>query len=83
MSVSLAMAIAIAKKYSSNSGDITEIREEIREEVKAIYNDLNTKINDVEITPTGINFKANESTVQTLEFVTEQDVSNIINNLQK
>lgn len=83
MSVSLAMAMAIAKKYSGSGGDTSSIREEIREEVNKIYGQLDTKINDVEITPTGINFKANESTVQTLEFVTEQDVSTIINNLQK
>lgn len=80
MSVSLSMAIAIAKRYGG-SGEIDSIREEIREEVKKMHNELDKKVDNVEITPTGINFKANGSTVNTLEFVTDKDVSNIIQNL--
>lgn len=77
MSVSLSMAIAIAKKYAGQAGD----SEVIRQEIEQITKEMNNKVDGVDITSTGINFKANNDVVKTIEFITREDVSGIINAL--
>lgn len=72
MSTSLAMVIALSKKYAS-SVDI--------EGVKGLKEELDKKIDSIDITSDGINFKGNDVTIQKLEFINDEDISNIIKNL--
>ena len=72
MSTSLAMVIALSKKYAS-SVDI--------EGVKSLKEKLDKKIDSIDITSDGINFKGNDVTIQKLEFINDEDISNIIKNL--
>lgn len=72
MSTSLAMVIALSKKYAS-SVDI--------EGVKGLKEELDKKIDSIDITSDGINFKGNDVTIKKLEFINDEDISNIIKNL--
>ena len=72
MSTSLAMVIALSKKYAS-SVDI--------EGVKGLKEELDKKIDSIDITSDGINFKGNDVTIKKLEFINDEDISNIIQNL--
>lgn len=75
MSTSLAMVIALSKKYASSVSVDVDI------EVKGLKEELDKKIDSIDITSDGINFKGNDVTIQKLEFINDEDISNIIKNL--
>jgi len=78
MSVSLPMVIAIAKtKHNNGSTDTTDIRAEITQ----IKQELEKAFDDIEITSNGIDFKANNKIITTLEFINVEEISNMIQQL--
>ena len=76
MSTSLAMVIALSKKYASSGSVDVDI-----EGVKGLKEELDKKIDGIDITSDGINFKGNDVTIKKLEFINDEDISNIIKNL--
>ena len=76
MYTSLAMVIALSKKYASSVSVDVDI-----EGVKGLKEELDKKIDSIDITSDGINFKGNDVTIKKLEFINDEDISNIIKNL--
>ena len=76
MSTSLAMVIALSKKYARSGSVDVDI-----EGVKGLKEELDKKSDSSDITSDGINFKGNDVTSQKLEFINDEDISNIIKNL--
>lgn len=75
MSTSLAMVVALSKKYAIESSEVDI------EGVKGLKEELDKKFDNVDITSEGISFKSNDTTISKLEFINNEDISNIINNL--
>ena len=75
MSTSLAMVVALSKKYAIESSKVDI------EGVKGLKEELDKKFDNVDITSEGISFKSNDTTISKLEFINNEDISNIINNL--